>query len=451
MDHVSLTTDERRGIFSRMPNDSMFSCDCEHKEMGHKVVEEWTVENKPRGWELYELLGRPKNVLAPMVDASELSFRLLCKRYGADLCYTPMVNTAIFTKETAQAFRLREYSTCPADTNMILQFCGHDPELLVQAGRLIANSGCKAIDLNLGCPQGIARKGFYGAFLMDDLPLVRSLISTMDKHLPIPITAKIRVFPDPLHTLAYARMLIDAGATMLCVHGRRREQKGVMPGEADWDQIRMVKEAITEVPVFANGNIWSYDDIGLCLKETKADAVMSADSLLWEPRLFSNPRNFLVSGRHFDVTDVGTRVQGIETCLEYLDICKTHPTQPSHMKAHVFKMTHQSLQVHTDVRKTISDLTSEGRSLVECYSEIVNDLLEREKALLGEGPAGFATREEYAATIHQLGNVSIPERNVIGSMTTAPDAESEYRRKKDEKLEAMLEDVPAPFDLFDEG
>eukprot|EP00659_Diplonema_papillatum_P015651 gene15651-23891_t len=207
----------RQAWFDRMPLAGPFTCDCEHvaalRDGGAGGDEEWpwTVDNKPRGYELYKLLGSPKTIVAPMVEQSELAFRLLCKRYGADLTYSPMVNSSIFTKDEVAPYRMREYSTCPADTNMIVQFCGHHDETLVKAAKIVEKSGCKAIDLNLGCPQGIARKGFYGAFLMDDLPLVRQLITALDRSVSIPITAKIRVFPDPMHTVAYARMLVDAG------------------------------------------------------------------------------------------------------------------------------------------------------------------------------------------------------------------------------------------------
>eukprot|EP01060_Flectonema_neradi_P005690 TRINITY_DN13814_c0_g1_i1.p1 TRINITY_DN13814_c0_g1~~TRINITY_DN13814_c0_g1_i1.p1 ORF type:complete len:449 (+),score=59.60 TRINITY_DN13814_c0_g1_i1:65-1411(+) len=446
---------DRTEQFLAMPKTSMFSCQCEHSKDGVDQPWIWTTENKPRGYELYEMLGRPVKVVAPMVDASELSFRLLCKRYGADLCYSPMINSAMFIKEKQDSYRLREFSTCPADTNMFVQFCGHDPEILVEAGRMVERTGAKAIDLNLGCPQGIAKKGFYGAFLMDDIPLIRNLISAMDTNLSLPVTAKIRIFPDPLHTIAYAKTLVDAGATMLGVHGRLREAKGVAPGPADWNQIKMVREALPDVPMFANGNIWSYSDMASCLEATTCDGVMSADTLLWEPRLFSNPDRFLVSGRHFAVKNVEARLQAIATAEEYLDICETHRTQVCQIKNHVYKITHQSLQLHPDIRAKISEQTPESplqqmstgpESMLSKFRSILKELREAEMA--SPQPDDVLNPVPYASSIHQLGNVSIPDYIHLSSITTPVDENSEYRKAKDAKVKAMLEEEEPAYDLF---
>ena len=89
------------------------------------------------------------------------------------------------------------------------------------------------MDLNLGCPQRIAKRGFYGAFLMDDLPLVEQIVVTAVKGLRTPVSVKIRLFPELERTIAYARMLQAAGASLLAVHGRTREMKvgvGVVGG-----------------------------------------------------------------------------------------------------------------------------------------------------------------------------------------------------------------------------
>eukprot|EP01063_Lacrimia_lanifica_P010875 TRINITY_DN17631_c0_g1_i1.p1 TRINITY_DN17631_c0_g1~~TRINITY_DN17631_c0_g1_i1.p1 ORF type:complete len:484 (+),score=177.07 TRINITY_DN17631_c0_g1_i1:55-1452(+) len=446
-------TDVRRGLFNRMPARGTYTCDCEHAKAARAAVASgddscyyddgpvaWsTIGDKPKGYELYDLLGQPKTIVAPMVEQSELAFRILTKRYGADLTYSPMINSACFVKEHAQNFRIKEFSTCPADTNMFVQFCGHSPETLVEAARMVEHSGCKAIDLNLGCPQGIARRGFYGSFLMDDLPLVQDIVKTMDQHLHIPVTVKIRVFPDVMHTLHYAKMLVDAGAALLCVHGRLREEKGAAPGEARWDQIKMVKEALN-IPVFANGNVWSHSDLDQALVETHCDAVMSADTLLWEPRLFSNPQRFLVSGRHFNVTDVEARKGAIATALEYLEICATHPTQANQMKSHLFKMTHHSLQIHTAIRTAISEASSTREiTLVQRYQALMHELLDLENSLQAGAPK--IADEDYPASIMQLGNVDIPTRNALSRITSPPDAESEYVKEKAAKAAELEEEV----------
>jgi tRNA-dihydrouridine synthase 1 len=147
---------------------------------------------------------------------------------------------------------------------------------------------CDAVDLNLGCPQGIARKGHYGAFLQEDQALIHNLVQTLHVNLPIPVTAKIRILDTKEATLAYAKNVLSAGASILTVHGRRREQKGHMTGLADWGMIRYLRENLPkETVLFANGNMLQRGDLERCLEATGADGVMSAEANLSDPGIFA--------------------------------------------------------------------------------------------------------------------------------------------------------------------
>ncbi|XVF61231.1 hypothetical protein PTKIN_Ptkin08bG0113400 [Pterospermum kingtungense] len=209
-----------------------------------------------------------------MVDNSELPFRMLCRKYGATAAYTPMLHSRIFTDN--EKYRNQEFTTCKEDRPLFVQFCANDPDVLLEAARRV-EPYCDYVDINLGCPQRIAKRGYYGAFLMDNLPLVKSLVEKLASNLNVLVSCKIRVFPNLQDTLKYAKMLEDAGCSLLAVHGRTRDKKDGKKCRADWNAIKAVKNAL-RIPVLANGNIRHMDDVHNCLEETGADGVLSAET-----------------------------------------------------------------------------------------------------------------------------------------------------------------------------
>ncbi|KRX91567.1 tRNA-dihydrouridine(16/17) synthase [NAD(P)(+)]-like, partial [Trichinella pseudospiralis] len=290
-------------------------------------------------WQFYNRIGQPKYVVAPMVEQSELPWRLLSRRHGAQLCYTPMLHAGNFL--TDEVYRKTHFTTCPEDRPLIAQFCANEPETLFNAAALVADQ-CDAIDINLGCPQTIARRGKYGAYLQDDWDLVSSLIKSACR-LPIPVTCKIRIFPEVRRTVEYAQMIQASGCMLLAVHGRTREQKGRNCGLADWNHIATVKSAL-QIPVFANGNIRYFNDIDRCLKCTGADGVMCAEGNLSNPYLFEN--------RQAPVW---------EPCLDfyhYLDLCEN---------LHKCTDLDEAVTVVQHLKSRFSDISEEwlGQSLTE--------------------------------------------------------------------------------------
>lgn len=128
---------------------------------------------RPEAWNFFtQTLGNPRYFVAPMVDGSVLPFRLLCKRHGADLGVTPMIYSQIYASDPA--WRKVAFTTCPEDTPFIAQICGHDPDSMVQTANLLEGV-CAAVDVNLGCPQKVAKKGAYGVFFAEKPQLVEEV------------------------------------------------------------------------------------------------------------------------------------------------------------------------------------------------------------------------------------------------------------------------------------
>ena len=185
------------------------------------------------------------------------------------------------------------------DRPLTVQFCSNDPEDLLNAAKHVAPF-CDAVDLNLGCPQGIAKRGNYGAFLQEDWGLIKKMIGRLHEELEVPVTAKMRVLETKEKTLEYAKTLLDAGASIITVHGRRREQKGHNTGLADWKMLRYLRENLPkDTVIFANGNILQHGDIKECLDATGADGVMSAEGNLYDPTIFATPPPVGEEGREY--------------------------------------------------------------------------------------------------------------------------------------------------------
>ncbi|KDD74535.1 tRNA-dihydrouridine synthase [Helicosporidium sp. ATCC 50920] len=315
-----------------------------------------------------------------------------------------MLHARLFLESAS--YRAEMFSTCAADRPVLAQFCANDPDTLAAAAQLLQDH-VDGVDLNLGCPQRIARRGRYGAFLMDDVELVERMVRALAAAVRVPVSVKIRRMSTEPETVAYAARLEAAGASLVAVHGRTREQKTAAVVAADWITMRAVKSAL-RIPVLVNGNVRCSHDAERLLVFTGADGVLSADSLLVNPALFegmgegergsdgsvaakdagadvsspgATPGSCLSCGRassplpslepahdpawgsHRGLTPHAVPTRGPDLLLEYLDLAAEHPVPYRMVKGHAFKMLNAWLSEHTDIRERLNqrnDLGLEG-------------------------------------------------------------------------------------------
>lgn len=192
----------------------------------------------------------------------------------------------------AKSARYRaQFPFFPEDRPLIVQLGGKDRGLACGAARFLeAAGGCDAIEINCGCPQACARKGRYGAYLMDEPDALCVMVRELRAAVSLPIFVKMRVFQEIGPTVALAKQLEAAGCAMLTVHGRTRNEAGKTGRQcralADWSKIGAVKSALS-IPVIANGNVRELADAERCLAETGCDGMMAGCGVLVDPSLFA--------------------------------------------------------------------------------------------------------------------------------------------------------------------
>lgn len=282
--------------------------------------------------QIWKALGSPKYILAPMVLQSELPFRMMCRKYGTTLTYSPMLTAKdIITDFKTHGNLSKHIRTCKADRPLVVQLCSSTVDDLVNAAIIIQNNiECDAIDINLGCPRERAERDTFGAFLLSKPALVRAMVSSLVQHpsLHLPIFAKIRLLPTFHQTLEFVQMLDDAGISCVAIHGRQIDAKN--DGMANLTAIKKIKQHCKHLPIISNGNIATFADAQKNLEYTQCDGVMSATGLRINPHLFDGAAS--------------EAMHCIDVCWEYLEFVRVHGVIHSHcVNKHILQICRKYL------------------------------------------------------------------------------------------------------------
>ena len=223
-------------------------------------------------------------ILAPLAGYSDLPFRLLCREYGASLCYTEMISCHGLVYD--KTLTLQMTRTVNEEKPVALQLFGADPVKMGEAAEIVSGMNIDIIDINMGCPvKKVIKKG-AGAALMKTPKLAAAIIGEVCRRTEKPVTIKIRTGwnHDAIVAPQFARMAEDNGASGVAVHGRTWSQG--FAGPVDWLTIARVKQNVT-IPVIGNGDIGTYQEGMDALARYGCDGIMIGRAALGNPWVFS--------------------------------------------------------------------------------------------------------------------------------------------------------------------
>lgn len=240
-------------------------------------------------------------MLAPLAGVTDAAFRIICEKYGADKTFSEMASVNALVYDNKQTDDIIYIS--PKEQHANIQIFGRDPEKIERAIKEKINPVKNITDLsfNMGCPAPKIYKNGEGSALMQEVDLVDKITKTLVKSTDKKINVKFRLGVDEQNKnfVEIGKICEDNGVDYVILHGRTRDQH--YSGNANWNDIRKLKEALT-IPVIANGDVFSVKDFVNIINTTNADGVMLARGAMGNPFLFKYIKDYLETGSYTKVT-----------------------------------------------------------------------------------------------------------------------------------------------------
>ena len=253
-------------------------------------------------------------LLAPMEDVTDMPFRVICKRMGADIVYTEFISSDGLVRDARRSLEKLELS--PEEHPVAIQIFGGELDTMKAAAEKAESSSPDFIDINCGCwvRNVVARNA--GAALLKDPPAMAAMTKALVDTVGLPVTVKTRLGWDKQSIVIedVAKRLQDAGASAITVHCRTRDMGH--SGDADWHWIPKVKRAVS-IPVILNGDIVHAQEALRAFKETGCDAVMIGRAAVGNPFIFREAKYLL---EHGNECAPPTFEEKIRTCIEHLKL-----------------------------------------------------------------------------------------------------------------------------------